>query len=77
MRTLIIIIAVIVTFVIIKRLITTHSRSKNVKPPEQEAYQKTVRCKHCGAHIPEASAVKVENQFYCDEKHYLEDKNKA
>lgn len=77
MRTLLIIIAIVAAVMIIKRLITTHSRSKNVKPLETEGYQKTVRCEHCGTHIPESTALKVDNHFYCNEKHYLEDKNKT
>jgi uncharacterized protein len=77
MRTLLIILAIIIAAVIIKRLITTHSRSKTVKPPGKGEYQKTVRCEHCGTHIPETTALKVDNHFYCNEKHYLEDKNKA
>jgi len=77
MRTLLIILAAIIAFVVIKRLITTHSRSKNGKPPTAVDYQKTVRCEHCGTHIPESSALKMDNHYYCNEKHYLEDKNKT
>lgn len=77
MRTLIIILAAIIAFVVIKRLITTHSRSKTGKPPKKVDYQKTVRCEHCGTHIPESSALKMDNHYYCNEKHYLEDKNKT
>ncbi|WP_455208725.1 PP0621 family protein [Kaarinaea lacus] len=77
MRTLIIIIAVILAVVIIKRLITTHSRSKKVSRSELPQYKKTVRCEHCGTHIPESSAFKVDNHVYCNENHYLEDKKKT
>lgn len=77
MRTLIIILAIIIAAVIIKRLITTRSRSKKENQSDSLEYKDTVRCEHCGTHIPVLSALKVENRFYCNENHYLEEKNKT
>ena len=77
MRTLIIILAVVVALVIIKRLITTQSRSKKDIQSESLEYKDTVRCEHCGTHVPVSSALKVDNRFYCNEEHYLEEKNKS
>lgn len=76
MRTLLIILAIIIAVVIIKRLLTTHARSKTAHQPAREIFQKTVRCKHCGTHIAESVALKVDNQFYCSEKHFLAEKNR-
>lgn len=78
MRTLIIILAVIMAAVIIKRLITTRSRSKKVVQSNTlEDYKDTVRCKHCGTHVPISSALKKDGHFYCNENHYLLEKNKT
>jgi uncharacterized protein len=77
MRTLLVILAIIIAVVVIKRLITTRSRSKNGHQSRPVNYQKTVRCKHCGFHIPESAALKVDNQFYCSQNHYLEEKKKT
>lgn len=77
MRTLFVLIAIILAVVIIKRLITTQSRSKTSAQPDALEYKDTVRCAHCGAHVPVSTALKVDNVFYCNEKHYLEDKNKT
>ena len=76
-RTLFIIIALALAFVIIKRLITTQSRSKTSNRPSTLDYKNTVRCEHCGTHLPMATAYKADDKYYCDEKHYLEDKNKT
>jgi len=73
-RTLFIIIAIALAFVIIKRLITTQSRSKTSRRSATQNYQNTVRCEKCGTHIPMDSAYKVDDKFYCNESHYLEDK---
>ena len=77
MRTLIIIAAIILAVVITKRLITTRSRSKKETSTKNLEYKDTVRCEHCGIHIPVASALKVDDRFYCNQKHYVEDKNKS
>ena len=77
MRTLIIILAIIVALVIRKRLITTQSRSKKESQPESLEYKDTVRCEHCGTHIPISSALNVDDHYYCNEEHYLEEKNKT
>ena len=76
MRTLIIILAIIAALVIIKRLITAQSRSKKDIRSESLEYKDTVRCEHCGTHIPLSSALKVDDHFYCNEAHYLEEQNK-
>lgn len=77
MRTLIIILAVIMAAVIIKRLITTRSRSKKDNQSETLEFKDTVQCEHCSAHIPVSSALKVNDRFYCNENHYLQEKNKT
>lgn len=77
MRTLIIIVALILAVVIIKRLITTRSRSKKENPADSLEYKDTVRCEHCGTHIPVASALKMDDRFYCNKNHYLEDKKNS
>ncbi|MGD8569682.1 MAG: PP0621 family protein [Gammaproteobacteria bacterium] len=79
MRQLLVLIAIILAVVIIKRLITTHSRSTKqstkAKQPDTLEYQDTVRCAHCGTHVPLSSAIKRDDGYYCSEKHYLEEKN--
>ena len=76
-RTLFIIIALALAFVIIKRLISTKSRSKTASQPGTLDYKNTVRCEHCGTHVPVATAYKTDDKYYCNESHYLEHKNKT
>ena len=77
MRTLIIILALVMAAIIIKRLITTRSRSKKENQSDTLEFKDTVRCKHCGTHVAISSALKVDDQFYCNQDHYLEEKNKT
>ena len=32
-----------------------------------------VRCKHCGIHVPEAEAIKKDNDYYCSQAHLEDD----
>ncbi|MGD8559417.1 MAG: PP0621 family protein [Gammaproteobacteria bacterium] len=77
MRTLFVLIAIILAVVIIKRLITTQSRSKTTKQPDSLEYKDTIRCAYCGTHMPPSSALKKGENYYCSEQHYLEDKNNS
>ena len=81
MRTLVIIIAIVMAAIIIKRLINTKSRSKTSdshsnensgqgsKSSETLSFNDTVKCGFCGTHIPALSAYKSGDKHYCDEAH--------
>ena len=75
-RTLFIIIAIVLAFIIIKRLISTQSRSKTSAQSNKLDYKNTVRCEHCGTHVPMNTAYKADDKYYCNENHYLENRHK-
>jgi len=71
MRTLLIIIALALAALIIKRLISAKPRRKKPVQTQAAEYKPTVRCEFCGAHIPSGSALHSEDVSFCDNAHYL------
>ena len=73
MRTLVIIIALVLIFIIAKRL------WQKPRPPGQSGRQpgqqpgKMVQCANCGIYIPEQEAFHHGDRFYCSQAHLDED----
>ncbi|HHZ87926.1 MAG TPA: hypothetical protein EYN73_08735 [Chromatiaceae bacterium] len=63
-RTLLIAVAVIGIILIVRHLL---SRRKP-KPPSGD-YKATVRCAHCGTHIPKKDAIAQGERFFCSIEH--------
>lgn len=79
MSKLLIIVALILAFVIIKNLIGSQSRSKTSKTGQDTGksqnsleYEDTVQCEFCGTHIPKESAYVLEGRHYCNKAHSKE-----
>ncbi len=69
MRTLLIIIALVIIVMIVKRL------WQKPRPPAQSGQQpgKMVQCANCGIYIPEQEALTRGEQRYCSQAHLDED----
>jgi len=69
MRTLVIIIALVLIFIIAKRQL------QKPRPPAQSGRQqgKMVQCANCGIYIPEQDACSRGERFYCSQAHLDED----
>jgi len=66
MRILLLIIAVVFGFLIIKQMINSRRRSEEKKLPETT---RMVRCEHCGVHIPKQEALLDNNHYFCSDEH--------
>jgi len=73
MRLLLLIVAIVGVFLIVRTLL----RSSGGKPPEQPGRLKqqgvVVRCAHCGVHVPQFEAYRSGNRMYCSRDHALAD----
>jgi len=65
MRTLLLIIAIGIGYLIIKHL----AKGKKISSRPTQSNTKMVKCEHCGLHIPEAEAVTSAGHFFCSEEH--------
>lgn len=68
LRTLVLIIAVALVVIIVKRWLTQASGQRSPRP-RPERPQRMVRCQHCGLHVPEGEAIADGGRFYCSEEH--------
>jgi len=64
MRILVLIAIGLLLYVIIVNLLRK-SRSESMVPKSEEM----VRCSHCGLHILEQEALKLDNDYYCSKEH--------
>lgn len=68
LRTLVILIALALVFVLVKRLLGAPKGRAPIKR-WGGGHQKMVRCEVCGLHVPEDEALSVEGRHYCSEEH--------
>lgn len=71
-RTLLIVVAIFVALVIIKRLLAGRPQTP---PPAQPQTPKLVQCAHCGVHINEAQALRSGERSYCSADHQQRGEN--
>lgn len=64
-RTLLIVVAIFVALIIIKRLLTGRPHT----PPAQAQAPKLVQCAHCGVHVDEQLALRTGDHYYCSPDH--------
>ncbi len=64
-RTLLIVIAIFVALIIIKRLLAGRPQT----PPAQAQAPKLVQCAHCGVHVNEAQALRSGDHYFCSADH--------
>jgi len=64
-RTLLIVVAIFVAMVIIKRLLAGRPKA----PPAQAPAPKLVQCAHCGVHVNESQALRSGDHYYCSADH--------
>jgi uncharacterized protein len=65
LRTLLILIALAVVFLAVKRLFPS------ARPPKKKQLKQgtMVQCAHCGIYLPEPEAVNREGRHYCSQDH--------
>jgi len=64
-RTLLIVVAIFVALIIIKRLLAGRPQT----PPKQAQAPKLVQCAHCGVHVNEAQALRSGDRYFCCAEH--------
>jgi uncharacterized protein len=69
MRYLFIIIAIWLVVMILRHFLQQGQRRREQLPPTTD----TVKCAYCGLHLPKNDAVHAGGEWYCSEKHRLED----
>ncbi|MDX5333044.1 MAG: hypothetical protein LPK58_03255 [Gammaproteobacteria bacterium] len=67
-RTLLIIAAIAVAVLLIRRLLAARPSGED-QPPRVREERDMVRCAHCGLHIPANTAVRAGDRTYCSEEH--------
>jgi len=75
-RFILLIIAIIAVWLIIRSLIQKNSISLNSKDTPAKAKlepEKIIACHHCGLHIPLNDAIKSGDKLYCCEEHAKQD----
>ena len=65
MRFIIILIALAVIVMVLKRLWLTPKRKKNGRI----AFNRMVQCAHCGIYTPETDAILHGDKYYCSQAH--------
>lgn len=73
LRTLLILIALAVVILAIKRLFPP-ARPREKKQLKQG---KMVQCAHCGIYLPEPEALTREGRTYCSQAHLEDDRNRS
>lgn len=64
---LIILLAVVAVLLwLLKRLFSPDPEPEQVEPSKPENMR---QCKYCGVHVPESSAISVNNEPYCCKEH--------
>ena len=64
-RTLLIVVAIFVALMLVKRLLAGRSQT----PPAQPQTPKLVQCAHCGVHVDEAQALRSGERYFCSADH--------
>ena len=64
-RTLLIVVAIFVALMLVKRLLAGRPRT----PPAQPQTPKLVQCAHCGVHVDEAQALRSGERYFCSADH--------
>ena len=64
-RTLLIVVAIFVALMLVKRLLAGRSKP----PPVQPQTPKLVQCAHCGVHVNEAQALRSGERYFCSADH--------
>ncbi|HDP89106.1 MAG TPA: hypothetical protein ENN42_04000 [Thioalkalivibrio sp.] len=67
-RTLLIVAAIAVAVLLVRRLLATRPPRED-KPPRVQQGRDMVRCAHCGLHIPANTAVHAGGKTYCSDEH--------
>lgn len=65
-RTLLIVVAIFIALIIIKRLLTGRTPTA---PPAQAQAPKLVQCAHCGLHVDPSQALRSGDHYYCSADH--------
>ncbi|MDD3517095.1 MAG: PP0621 family protein [Chromatiales bacterium] len=70
MRTLLLIAAIVLAFLIVRTLlIRARPRKPSPRPTQRIQSGDVVRCDHCGLHVPESESVRNGDRHYCCEDH--------
>ncbi len=64
MRIILLFLVVIIIFWLVKRLFFTPVEKRQIEEGEI-----LVQCAHCQTHIPKSIAVKLDNEYYCNQDH--------
>jgi len=70
-RTILIIAAVAVIFLILKQMLSQRKTGKPTQKPVD--FDAMVRCEHCGTHVPRAQAISRGEEYYCSVAHLSAD----
>ena len=73
LRTLLILIALAVVILAVKRLFSPGRPRAN----KQLRQGKMVQCAHCGIYLPEPEAISREGRFYCSQAHLDDDQDRS
>lgn len=66
MRTLLIFLALVIIFMVVKRL---WLQPRTGADKRKRLSGQMVQCRHCGMYIPEQEAFSQQGQWYCSKKH--------
>ena len=69
-RFLFIVIAILLVALVVRTLLQTSRRTDS--RPKSLPERDTVRCGHCGVHLPREDAVAAGGAYFCSEKHRIE-----
>lgn len=73
MRLLLLIIAIVGVFLIVRTLLRSPARKSPDPPGRLKQQGVVVRCAHCGMHVPQLEAYRSGNRMYCSRDHALAD----
>ena len=71
MRILLVFIALAIIVMVAKRL---WLRPRPGKPERRQLSGQMVQCRHCGMYVPEAEAIRSQDQWYCSREHSIADR---
>ncbi|WP_006787842.1 PP0621 family protein [Thiorhodospira sibirica] len=73
MRILLLVVAIVLVFLIVRTLLLTPPRSRPPLPKDEQPHravaQDMVRCHRCGLHIPVQEAMVRADRYYCSAEH--------